>query len=179
MDCYNFRWNHHLSLYGAYKQSLEAEKRIDIEFQIEKLQRNGVTWSKVGLRSCNLFCCIYLLLRLISIQFTDHFFEDSTWSVVRLPKAADAHVHFCVFSQTERTKSHFRNESKLLAFGHRTTINVFGTRHHYRQCRRYSNECPKQSQVSAAFVFINSSKLDQFSCFMSFRHFQILSVLFE
>lgn len=62
MVCFNSRLNHHLAFYAVYKKSLETEKNIDIDVQIEKLQQNGVRWNKVSLRLQNPFSCIYFLI---------------------------------------------------------------------------------------------------------------------
>lgn len=43
------RLNHHLTFYAAYKQSLKAEKNINVDDQIENLQKEGVMWNKVSL----------------------------------------------------------------------------------------------------------------------------------
>lgn len=58
---FDSRLNHHLSFYATYKESLEAEKNINIDVQIENLQKIGVMCYKVSLMLWDPICCIDFL----------------------------------------------------------------------------------------------------------------------
>lgn len=120
-----------MAFYGTYKKSLESEKKIDIDAQIANLQKEGVMWNEVSTHKKNgrLFPG-FLFGNLYSMLFAGQIFAESGRNIMGMSTAANAYVHFFVFSQIKYTKTNLRNESRLFALGHRTTVNVFGTRHY-------------------------------------------------